>query len=352
MDQLYHAPRSPEEASLLGPGNWFTPSEAAHWLGISLDHERCYRPEQIAITNAAETSFIVEEARFAGAFGEVTLADERTAKRRRFYHRPAGPGFKKGCRVALRVIGVLLLCLMASACVEKDQPVLKVREIHYWSMPPKGRMIPAPRSVTCGPHDEVIVLDRGGRVIVFSENGQILRKWNMPDARIGNPEGACVFLDGRIAVADTHYARVVFFNQEGKVVGMLGSEGTGPVPVPLSGLRDAGSAREFLRRRVRRKRPRAEVLGRRQIPAANRQGGERARGSSSGPAASCGATGRSTWPTRSTTASRSSPTRANICRSSGSPSRGVTLGFPYCAGPRPAERPVRDRVYDGPRLAV
>jgi ABC-type multidrug transport system ATPase subunit len=228
MEQLYHAPRSSEEASLLGPGNWFTPDEAALWLGVSLEHERCYRPEQIAITNAAETSFVVEEARFAGAFGEVTLADEQTAKRRRFYHRPAGPGLKTGCRVALRVIGVLLLCLMASACVEQDQPVLKVRDIHYWSMPAKGKMIPAPRSVTCGPHDEVIVLDKGGRVIVFSEKGEILRKWSMPDARIGNPEGACVFLDGRIAVADTHYARVVFFDHDGKVVGMLGSQGTGP----------------------------------------------------------------------------------------------------------------------------
>jgi DNA-binding beta-propeller fold protein YncE len=50
----------------------------------------------------------------------------------------------------------------------------------------------------------------------------------MPDARNGNPEGACVFLDGRIAVADTHYSRVVFFNHDGKVVGMLGSAGHGP----------------------------------------------------------------------------------------------------------------------------
>jgi iron(III) transport system ATP-binding protein len=228
MDQLYHAPRSPDEAALLGRGNWFTRADAADWLGISLNADRCYRPEQLAIWAAPDGPYVVEDSRFAGAFGEVTLTQESTARSRRFYHRPTGPGLKKGLRVALRVIAVLLLCLSVSACVEKDQPVLKVREIHYWSMPAKGALIPAPRSVTCGPHNEVLVLDKGGRIVIFSESGEILRKWNMPDARIGNPEGACFFADGRIAVADTHYSRVVFFDQEGKVVGMLGSQGTGP----------------------------------------------------------------------------------------------------------------------------
>jgi iron(III) transport system ATP-binding protein len=228
IQELYHAPRSQEEASLLGPGNWFTQSEAAEWLGITLNAARCYRPEQLAIWATPDGPYLVEESRFAGAFAEVTLTDERAPKSRRFYHRPAGSGLKKGIRVALRVIALLLVCFLASACDERDQPKLNVRDIHYWSMPPKGAMIPAPRSVTVGPHNEVLVLDKGGRVIVFSQSGEILKKWNMPDARIGNPEGACFFADGRIAVADTHYSRVVFFDQEGKVVGMLGSEGPGP----------------------------------------------------------------------------------------------------------------------------
>jgi iron(III) transport system ATP-binding protein len=228
INALYHSPRSPDEASLLGPGNWFTQSEAAQWLGITLNSDRCYRPEQLAIWATPDGSYTVEESRFAGAFAEVTLTDERTSKSRRFYHRPSGAGLKKGIRAALRVIAVFLVCLFASACDERDQPKLSVRDIHYWSMPAKGAMIPAPRSVTCGPHNEVLVLDKGGRVIVFSQSGEVLQKWNMPDARIGNPEGACFFTDGRIAVADTHYSRVVFFDLEGKVVGFLGSQGTGP----------------------------------------------------------------------------------------------------------------------------
>ena len=50
------------------------------------------------------------------------------------------------------------------------------------------------------------------RVLVFSTSGQLLRKWEMPAYDVGKPEGICVFKDGRIAVTDTHYHRVVFFD--------------------------------------------------------------------------------------------------------------------------------------------
>jgi ABC-type multidrug transport system ATPase subunit/DNA-binding beta-propeller fold protein YncE len=225
--QLYHSPRTPEEAALLGPANWLSPNESRQWLGVPADGDRCYRPEQIVV-ESANGPFVVEESRFAGSFAEVALRDPRTATTRRFFHRPAGPRLSAGHKVVLRVIVALWMCFFASACDKKDQPALQVREIHYWSVPPKDSRFPAPRSVTCGPNHENYVLDRGGRVLVYNDTGTLLRKWDMPDARNGNPEGACVFLDGRIAVADTHYSRVVFFNHDGKVVGMLGSAGHDP----------------------------------------------------------------------------------------------------------------------------
>jgi outer membrane protein assembly factor BamB len=228
MHDLYHSPRSPEEAALLGPANWLSPAESRQWLGTAAEADRCYRPEQIVVSPSVDGPFVVEEARFAGSFGEVALRDARTSAARRFFHRPSGPRLSAGQRATLRLIALLVMCLFASACDKKDQPVLNVREIHYWSVPPQGSRFPAPRSVTCGPNHENYVLDRGGRVVVFGETGTVLRQWDMPDARNGNPEGACVFLDGRIAVADTHYSRVVFFNHDGKVVGMLGSAGQGP----------------------------------------------------------------------------------------------------------------------------
>ena len=228
MHELYHSPRSPDEAALLGPANWFSPAEARRWLGIAAERTAVIVRSSSRSPRPRRGPTSSKRLALPARFGEVALSDEQTGASRRFYHRPTGPGLKKGSRVALRVMAILLLCLSASACVAREQPVLKVREVHYWSMPPQGAKIPAPRSVTCGRQDEVYILDKGGRVLVFSETGTLLRKWDMPDSRIGNPEGACVFADGRIAVADTHYSRVVFFNHDGKLLGTLGSEGRGP----------------------------------------------------------------------------------------------------------------------------
>src|SRR5262249_1211481 len=119
-------------------------------------------------------------------------------------------------------------CLCASACVERDVPELKFKEIHYWSVPPKGPKLPAPRSVTWTRDDEIYVLDKAGRVLVLDGSGNVVRKWDMPDSRVGNPVGACLFSDGRVAVADTHCRRVVFFDRNGKVLGTLGEQGEGP----------------------------------------------------------------------------------------------------------------------------
>lgn len=88
--------------------------------------------------------------------------------------------------------------------------------------------MPAPRGMTFGPAGELYVLDNAGRVIVIAADGEIIKQWFMPDYEIGKPEGICIFKDGRIAVADTHYHRVVFFDQTGKVTGMHGTQGKEP----------------------------------------------------------------------------------------------------------------------------
>jgi len=89
-------------------------------------------------------------------------------------------------------------------------------------------LIPQPRDVAIGLDDEKVVLDNGGRVLVYDAAGELIRKWDMPESSVGNPEGACVLPDGRIVVADTHYHRVVTFDPQGNVVGMFGELGRGP----------------------------------------------------------------------------------------------------------------------------
>jgi DNA-binding beta-propeller fold protein YncE len=145
---------------------------------------------------------------------------------RRIFHRSCAHALKAGERVLLRAL-LLAAVLCATGC-GSDEPALAVRRVGYWQMPPEGAFIPAPRSVAIGPDDEAFVLDTAGRVLVFDETGKLLRKWFMPDYEVGQPEGVCVLRDGRIAVADTHYSRVVLFDAQGKLLGTLGELGSGP----------------------------------------------------------------------------------------------------------------------------
>lgn len=229
--QLYEQPQSAEQAAMLGPCNWFARDEATLWLsdskaGLPQSAEFCVRPERLSIHANPEGPAKVEACRFAGSIAEVDLQDTRQGARRTFVHRPAGPLLRPGDRVLMKVL-TLLLVLMFAGC-ESSEPVLHVKKETCWNMPPDGPRVPAPRGMTVSPDGEYLVLDNAGRLLVFDEAGQLRRQWWMPDYSVGKPEGVCVLKDGRIAVADTHYHRVVLFSHDGDVIGMFGKLGTGP----------------------------------------------------------------------------------------------------------------------------
>jgi DNA-binding beta-propeller fold protein YncE len=48
----------------------------------------------------------------------------------------------------------------------------------------------------------------------------------MPKSELGHPEGIVVLKDGRIAVTDTHYSRIVIFKPNGEVDKIFGKKGT------------------------------------------------------------------------------------------------------------------------------
>ena len=120
---------------------------------------------------------------------------------------------------------VAIAALLPVGCTDADNPQLVPRRVTRTSIPSAGSTIPAPRAVTTAPDDTLYLLDNAGRVLVFDRNGNPLRKWNMPESEVGNPEGICVLSDGDIAVADTHYHRVVVFDESGRVRQMIGQEG-------------------------------------------------------------------------------------------------------------------------------
>lgn len=122
---------------------------------------------------------------------------------------------------------LLIVALASSGCGEaaSTAPTITVSRISNWAMPAAGAKIPAPRGLAFDSNGDLFVLDDAGRILVFNPNGTVKRHWSMPESDVGNPEGICLFQDGRIGVADTHYHRVVFFDRDGNLLTMHGELG-------------------------------------------------------------------------------------------------------------------------------
>lgn len=123
---------------------------------------------------------------------------------------------------------VVFVVVMFTGCDGgSSSPALSFSSFHSRAMPPEGAKIPAPRGATFSTDGRLFVLDDAGRVLVYDSEGKLLKKWFMPAYDVGRPEGIAIFKDGRVAVADTHYHRVVMFDQEGKVLSLHGDHGKG-----------------------------------------------------------------------------------------------------------------------------
>jgi iron(III) transport system ATP-binding protein len=129
---------------------------------------------------------------------------------------------------SLRILGAVLALMFAIGCDRGEVvPVLEVKSWHAWMLPPVGAVQPTPRSLTTGPAGEVAVLDTAGRVVIYDRAGALLRQWKMLDVQFGKPEGIVWLKDDRIVVCDTHYHRLVWFNQKGEVLRTVGQRGFG-----------------------------------------------------------------------------------------------------------------------------
>ena len=229
VEKLYRDPPTAELAWRLGPANWFEPEETACWLPGVRTARKCYRPEEIAAEAAAESPLVVQSAEFSGAFGELKLRDERTGAEKTIFHRPVGDLILAGGRVALRLLACFLLMFWLAGCGSASgEHELTSQKTKSWMLPAEGMKIPTPRALHVGRHQELFVLDNAGRVLVYDLDGNLRRQWWMPDYSVGKPEKIYQFHDDRLGVADTHYHRVVFFDNQGKVLSMHGVLGHGP----------------------------------------------------------------------------------------------------------------------------
>ncbi|MCM8528018.1 MAG: hypothetical protein NE327_15960, partial [Lentisphaeraceae bacterium] len=194
-------------ASLLGPGNWFNNEEFAK------DLKFC-RPESLYFEEAESGNHEISESTFFGNYSHSTLNSGNS------YFHTSSKALKKGMKVAISILLILLY-----SCTPKSESTLTFSNISSWNMPASGQRLPGPRAVSPGLNDQVIVMDDAGRLLLYDADGKELKRWDMPETELGHPEGAAVFADGRIAVADTHYARVVIFDEDGSVQSMFGSRG-------------------------------------------------------------------------------------------------------------------------------
>jgi ABC-type multidrug transport system ATPase subunit/sugar lactone lactonase YvrE len=228
VSELYLSPASRELAEFLGPVNWFEPEDATLWLGKSFDTPRGVRPESLTLTAAADGPFVVEEAASIGNLAEIELRDA-AGRRRTFIHADNKTKIPRGARVVLSVVLSSLLALVLAGCGgSAEGNTLPVTGNRSWSLPVEKGVLPAPRAMTFNRAGELLVLDDVGRILVYAADGQLIRKWWMPEYSAGRPEGIIELQDGRLAIADTHYHRVVFFSQTGELLGTSGEYGREP----------------------------------------------------------------------------------------------------------------------------
>ncbi len=85
-----------------------------------------------------------------------------------------------------------------------------------------------PRAATFDRHGRLYVVDKTARIQRFTPEMDFVREWRMPAWEAGKPTGLGVGPDGRVYAADTHYARVVIFEPDGRLAGEFGTRGEGP----------------------------------------------------------------------------------------------------------------------------
>lgn len=75
-----------------------------------------------------------------------------------------------------------------------------------------------PRAIAIDQDDNLYIVDITPRISVFTPDGKYLRGWQTPKFANGKPSGLSFSQDGNLLVADTHYARVLCYTPQGKLL--------------------------------------------------------------------------------------------------------------------------------------
>jgi DNA-binding beta-propeller fold protein YncE len=87
-----------------------------------------------------------------------------------------------------------------------------------------------PRVAAFDAQDHLYIADLTDRIQVFDRDGKYLRGWRTPALNVDGPSGLTVDRHGRVLVADTHFYRVLVYNQQGEILMQLGDGIQGSQP--------------------------------------------------------------------------------------------------------------------------
>jgi ABC-type Fe3+ transport system permease subunit/DNA-binding beta-propeller fold protein YncE len=85
-----------------------------------------------------------------------------------------------------------------------------------------------PRSLAVDAEDNLYVVDMTGRVQKFSEKGDFILQWQMPETDRGRPKGMYADHLGNVVVIEPHYSRINHHGVDGSLVTQWGVHGTEP----------------------------------------------------------------------------------------------------------------------------
>ena len=130
---------------------------------------------------------------------------------------------------------VLALSLLVASCTSEtgqdgSDATSPIPSLVEFGGPGFGRgQFHTPRAVAFDPTTRrFFIVDKESRVQRFDENGEFQLQWRMPESVSGRPVGISIHPDGRVFIADTHYYRVMVFDQDGNELARFGSFGKTP----------------------------------------------------------------------------------------------------------------------------
>lgn len=84
-----------------------------------------------------------------------------------------------------------------------------------------------PRAIAATADGLIYIVDKSARIQRFDAKGRFEFGWRTPVKQDGKPIGLTVHTDGRIFVADTHYHRVLIYDDRGTLLDQFGQLGNG-----------------------------------------------------------------------------------------------------------------------------